>query len=204
VDAQPGIALRSGQIQQIKLTPGGHILRASASGATWRKTVDIRAGEQQAVVVELAKDVSEATMRGIEGTWAVNYEQDGTFTTSNRRYHTKFTFTFQISRSSDGLTGVWHEERDNKGIDDPNALSDNFTMRIDATFRLRLDGSRLTGISDSAHLQWSTGVKNDLNVIPFTGTLLGPGRLKVDIVWQRDAQGTAVNAVVATVLEKRQ
>ncbi len=203
VDAQPGVALRAGQIQQITLTPGGHILRASASGATWRKTVDIRAGEQQAVVVELAKDLAEAAMRRMEGTWTDGGEGDGRFTLTNRRYHVKWSYEFRISRSGDGFTGVWHQELDIKGLDDPQAQSDNFTGQVDATFRLRLEGDRLTGVSESAHEQQSNGIKADLVGIPFTGTLEGPGRLKVDIVWERDAQGKMTNGVAAAVLEKR-
>jgi hypothetical protein len=203
VDAQPGIALRSGQVQQITLTPGGHILRASVGGATWRKTVDIRAGEQQAVVVELAKDIAEAAMRRMEGTWTCRGEAEGRFTTNNRRFHEKYNISLQISRSGDGFAGVWQQEREFKGLDSPDNANENYTMRIDAAFRLRLDGNRLTGISESVHRQDSSGSKQDYNAVAFTGTPVSPNSLAVEIVWERDAQGRAMNGATCT-LEKRQ
>jgi uncharacterized caspase-like protein len=200
VDVQPGVALKAGQIRQITLSPGGHILQASAGGAQWRKVVEIRAGEQQAVVVELAKDVADAAMRGIEGTWALTWEGDTRLSdAAARRVHMKLSQSLQISRLGDGFTGVWHEERELKGIDDPNAATDNYTQRIDGTFRLRLVGDRLTGVSDSAHQQTAGRAQAEFGAVAFTGTVLGPGRLKVEIVWQRDP----LNSSTPT-LEKRQ
>ncbi len=206
VDAQPGVALKAGQIQQVTLAPGGHILRASASGATWRKTVDIRAGEQQAVVVELAKEVADAAMRRIEGTWAASGEGDGTSTDSNsnkpRRNHSKWSHSLHVSRSGDDLTGIWREEQETRGIDDPNRASDNFTIRIDATLRLRLVGDRLTGVLESGHYRWSNGSNGDLGAPAFTGTLEAD-RLRVDVLW-RDPQGNMLASDTSTLLEKRQ
>jgi hypothetical protein len=183
VDVQPGVALKAGQIRQITLSPGGHILQASASGAAWRKVVEIRAGEQQAVVVELAKDAADAAIRRMEGAWTASGEGDGIFSGTTRKYHLKLTQSLQISRLGDGFTGIWHEERNLQGLDDSK---DSHTARIDATFRLRLDGDRLTGVSESAHQQLSSGNKADFNAVAFTGTLGSLGHMKVDIVWQRD------------------
>jgi hypothetical protein len=199
VDVQPGVALKAGQIRQITLSPGGHILQASVGGAAWRKVVEIRAGKQQAVVVELAKVIAEAAMRGIEGTWTFKGEGDGRFTDTNRRYHLKGSYSLQISRSGDGFTGVWQQDREFKGLDDPRAPSDNFTSRLDATFRLRLDGDHLTGVAELAHRQDSSGYKVDYNSIPFTGAVLGPGRLKVEIEWLREPRNWS-----DPILEKRQ
>ncbi len=202
VDAQPGIALRSGQIQQIKLTPGGHILRASAGAAAWRKTVDIRAGEQQAVVVELAKDLAEAAMRRMEGTWTGAVEGDGVFTDTRRRFHAKSRISLEISRSGDGFNGTWHDESETKGVDDRTSTTDNFTDQIDATFRLRLDGDRLIGYQDSARAHRSSG-DVVFAAVTFAGALEAPGRLKVEIVWQRDAPGGKPIWVSDAILEKR-
>lgn len=228
IDAHPGTPLKAGKVQQIPLTPGGHIVQASASGSTWRKTVEIRAGEQQAVVVELAKAAPNKLPpdklppdklppdklppdRGtagpaksrIEGTWTASGEKDAKFSTNNHRYHQKWSCSLQISRSGDGFAGTLHEEREDKGLDDPRAASDNFTRRFDATFRLRLDGDRLSGVSESARfVDLPVGHKLEFTAIQFTGTLVAPDRLKIDVVWQRDAQGKEVTWSGAT-LEKR-
>jgi hypothetical protein len=203
VDAQPGIALKAGQIRQITLSPGGHILQASAGGAAWRKVVEIRAGEQQAVVVELAKDVADAAIRRIEGKWELSWEGDGNFSAAGHRFHGKVDMTLQISRSGNDLTGVWHQASEYKGLDDPNDPQFNYSTRIDARFRLKLDGNRLTGVPEFAHEERSGGEKLDHKGVSFDGTLLNPNQLKIGIVWQRDAQGKELNTSQPT-LERRQ
>jgi hypothetical protein len=130
-------------------------------------------------------------------------EAEGRFTTNNRRFHEKYNISLQISRSGDGFAGVWQQEREFKGLDSPNNANENYTMRIDAAFRLRLDGNRLTGISESVHRQDSSGSKQDYNAVAFTGTPVSPNSLAVEIVWERDAQGRAMNGATCT-LEKRQ
>jgi hypothetical protein len=203
VDAQPGVALKAGQIRQITLSPGGHILQASAGGAGWRKVVEIRAGEQQAVVVELAKDIADAAIRRIEGTWALNWEGDGNFSAAGHRFHGKVDMTLQISRSGNDLTGVWHQTSDYKGIEDPKDPQFNYSTRIDARFRLKLNGDKLTGVPESAHEERSGGEKLDYKEVAFEGTLVNPNQLRLGIVWLRDAQGKELNTSQPT-LERRQ
>jgi hypothetical protein len=50
-----------------------------------------------------------------------------------------------------------------------------------------------------AHRQDSSGYKVDYNSIPFTGAVLGPGRLKVEIEWLREPRNWS-----DPILEKRQ
>lgn len=139
----------------------------------------------------------------IEGTWTASGEKNARFTTTNHRYHQKWTSSLQISRSVDGFTALLHEEREDKGIDDPKGASDNFTRRFDATFRLRLDGDRLSGASESARfVDLPGGHKLEFTAIQFTGTLVAPDRLEINVVWQRDAQGKEITWSGAT-LEKR-
>jgi hypothetical protein len=192
VDAQPGIALRSGQVQQITLIPGGHILRASAGTAAWRKVVEIRAGEQQAVVVELAKDVAEATKRQMEGVWIYSKAADEEIPGTTRRSHSMGSFLLQVSRSGEAFTGVWHEE----------LAKDNITIRVNATFRLRLDGDRLTGVAELGRYE-QTGVNNvDVSGTTFEGTLVDAGHLRPEFFF-RDPQGNTLQSTAGLVLEKR-
>ena len=123
----------------------------------------------------------------IAGLWRETKQWEGRFTNGDHgRYSATSTRSLQVVRLPDGgFQGQWRETRTVKNLDEAGG----FAREIEATFRMHYEGKELKGLSESARMRDDNKPWEDFGIVPITASLTSAGRLKFDIVWQRDKTG---------------
>jgi len=195
--------LGANQTKRFPTGLGSHIVIAASteqSSLTQRKVVDVRKDEQQAVLVEFARDLeagrrqtaseqAAAQRREVEGLWTHAAEGDDHYTDGDRGpFHQKISRSVQITEDGDGFRIIWQEQKVVSNLDKPGG----FTEDLEGTFRVKRAGNQVSGYAESARRRYDGGAWLNLTGVLFSGTVSGGNRMQVDIVWTRDSGGQKI------------
>jgi len=178
--------LAANAAKRIPSEPGRHIVLGTSSesaGLVKRNVVEVRAGQQEVVLLEFAIELASARAQAagheLEGTWSEAKEWDDNFSNGDKeRYHVKADRSLQISSVGEQLRGVWRETRTYTYLIKPGGFARSF----EATFVMTRLGSRLTGHAESARLHQDQLAWTDLQGVVFEGSV-SASSLTYKVVW---------------------
>jgi hypothetical protein len=209
VDGESPVWIAANDVKRFPVVSGSHILVAASlgqNGLTQRKLIEVRAGEQQAVILEFAggeaarRDANSGTaneLQAFTGLWTTSSDWQGKSVPGDVPYHAKTQATMQISANGSVLTGVWKEH------ETLAFTSQTDTYDLEGTFRITRQGNEFTGLATNARFRVNQGAWESLASVPFTGSMDGAD-IKFRIVWRKTASGEESQSSVGVLTRGQQ